>query len=95
MKKTIGVLLCAATLSISVPVMAQSMGKKISNTADTVGMKTTTTVKKGTAKIVDKTYDGKQGPSGETIYINNKSKYYYIDSKGKKVWISKDKMKDK
>jgi hypothetical protein len=95
MRKIICVLICAATVSLSVPAMAQSVGKKISNTADTVGMATKKTVKKGTAKIVDKTYDGKGGPNGETIYINNKSKYYYIDAKGKKVWITKDKLKDK
>jgi hypothetical protein len=86
---------CSFTFSANAQTKSKSMGKKISNTADTVAMKTKTTTKKGVAKVVDKTYDGKQGPNGETVYIDNHSKYYYIDGKGKKMYVSKMELKDK
>ena len=90
MKRLI-ILICATACSFTFSANAQnnkSVGKKISNTADTVAQKTKTTTNKGVAKIVDKTYEGKQGPNGETVYIDNHSKYYYVDSKGNKKYIS-------
>jgi len=38
--------------------------------------------------------DGKVGPNGEEIFLNG-SKYYYIDSNGKKVKVNKARLKDK
>jgi len=47
------------------------------------------------AEIKDKTFEGKMGPNGETIYIDKNSDYYYIDRDGNKVSITKLEMKDK
>jgi len=47
------------------------------------------------ADLKDKIYKNKRGPNNELIYIDSDSKYYYINSKGKKVWITKAEMKDK
>jgi len=44
---------------------------------------------------VDNKYKDKVGPNGETIFIDHSSKYYYIDNKGKKVYVPKAKLKDK
>jgi hypothetical protein len=44
---------------------------------------------------VDIKYKDKVGPGGETIFIDHSSKYYYIDKKGKKVYVPKAKLKDK
>jgi len=98
MKKLI-ILACAVACSFTFSVNAQtknkSVGKKISNTADTVAVKTKATTKKGVAKMVDKTYEGKQGPNGETVYIDNHSRYYYITGKGEKKYVTKAELKDK
>ncbi len=67
----------------------------IKKTAKTVGNKTAEIAVKGTSAIVDKKYKGKIGPDGQTIYIDNKSRYYYIDAKGAKVFLPKSKLKDK
>lgn len=98
MKKLIGMLICAATVSFAAPSFAQqkdNIGSSIKKTADTVAAKTKKTVKKGTAAVVDKTYSDKVGPDGQTIYIDKHSKYYYIDGKGNKAYVTKAEMKDK
>lgn len=50
---------------------------------------------KGFSKVVDKTYDGKVGPNGETVYINDKSEYYYVDKKGKRHYVAEAELKEK
>lgn len=50
---------------------------------------------KGYAKIKDKSYKGKQGPHGETIYIDKYSHYYYVDQKGKKIFLKKAQLRNK
>jgi len=46
------------------------------------------------AEIKDKPYVDKVGPNGERIYMDRHSKYYYINAKGEKVYITKLEMKD-
>jgi F0F1-type ATP synthase membrane subunit b/b' len=46
------------------------------------------------AEIKDKPYVDKVGPDGQRIYMDKHSKYYYIDEKGNKVYITKMQMKD-
>ncbi|WP_448700525.1 hypothetical protein ACFGVR_01070 [Mucilaginibacter sp. AW1-3] len=72
--------------------------------------KITTKVAKGTTKaahttakvavkaesaVVDKVYSGKQGPNGETIYINKHDQCYYVNHKGGKVYIKKSQLRNK
>lgn len=47
------------------------------------------------AAIKDKKLKNKVGPGGETAYIDDNGKYYYINDQGKKVIISKLQLKDK
>ena len=66
-----------------------SVAKKIGNT-------TAQTTVKGKSALVDETYKNKIGPAGQSpIYIDHNSKYYYVDEKGKKVYVSKSSLKDK
>jgi hypothetical protein len=70
-------------------------GKAVEKGAQKVGNKTAEVASKGKSEIVDKTYEGKQGPSGEKIFIDSHSKYYYVDKKGHKQYLDKNKLKDK
>lgn len=70
-------------------------GKAIGKGAKKVGNKTAEIASKGKSKVIDKVYEGKVGPNGQTIYINNESKYYWVDKKGHHVFISSSKLKDK
>jgi hypothetical protein len=62
---------------------SEKVGDDISEAAGNVG-----------AEIKDKPYVDKVGPNGERIFIDRHSKYYYINSEGKKVFITKLEMKD-
>ncbi len=57
--------------------------------------KTAKVAVKAESAVVDKIYEGKAGPGGETVYINKNDHYYYVNSKGAKVYISKSKIHDK
>ena len=74
---------------------AEIVVDKTEEGAEKVGNKTAEIASKGAAKMIDKTYVDKVGPSGQTIYIDKHSKYYYVDEKGKKVYVTKREMKAK
>lgn len=70
-------------------------GNAISRTAKKVGNKTAEIAAKGKASVVDKVYEGKEGPKGQKIYIDNKSRYYWLDKKGHRRFVAESKLKDK
>lgn len=70
-------------------------GRAISGTAKKVGHKTAELAAKGKAGVVDKEYEDKQGPKGQKIYIDNKSRYYWLDKKGHRRFVAESKLKDK
>ena len=97
MKKFIGITILALFVGLS-SANAQdttSVGKDIKKGAVKAGNKTAELASKGKNRITDKIYKDKEGPNGETIYIDKHSKYYWIDEKGRKVPISKYKLRDK
>ena len=98
MKKLVGISIAAILIGFS-SASAQSTTKKVENavtsSAKKVGNKTAEVSSKGKSKTIDKTYKDKVGPNGETIYIDKHSKYYWVDKKGHKVYVSKDELKDK
>jgi len=69
-------------------------GDAIEKGAKAVGNKTAELASKGKAGVVDKVYDGKKGPDGQKIYINDESKYYWIDKKGRRQFVSENELKD-
>ena len=75
--------------------LRDSVGHKISKTAKKVGHKTSEVAANGASAIVDKKYEGKCGPGGETVYINEHSHYYYINKKGHRVYLKKFQLMDK
>jgi len=72
-----------------------SLDHKISKTAKKVGNKTANVAANGASLVVDKKYEGKSGPQGQTVYINEHSHYYYISKKGHRVYLKKSQLKDK
>ncbi len=63
---------------------SQSLGNKIEEGA-----------KDAAAAITDQKLDEKVGPGGETVYVDENAKYYYINNNGEKVFITKLQLKDK
>ena len=98
MKKIVGISILALLTGFS-SASAQSTAKKVENSVTTgakkVGNKTAELSSKGKSKTIDKTYKDKVGPNGETIYIDKHSKYYWVDKKGHKIYVTKDELSDK
>jgi hypothetical protein len=83
------------TIGQDIKAVGKETGKVVKKGAKEVGNKTAELASKGKADVVDKKYDGKQGPNGETIYINDKAKFYWIDKKGHRHYITEAELKDK
>lgn len=97
MKKITGVLLLTVLIGVS-PAIAQEQNtttQEVKKTGKKIGNKTAEVASKGAAKVVDKTYEDKVGPGGETIYIDKHSKYYYVNSKGKHIYVAEKDLKNK
>lgn len=98
MRKFIGISILALIAGFS-QVNAQSTAKKAATDVKTgavkAGHKTAELASKGKAGVTDQVYKDKVGPEGQTIYIDNHSKYYWIDKKGHKVYIKKNKLVNK
>ncbi|EHQ31117.1 hypothetical protein [Mucilaginibacter paludis] len=67
---------------------------KVGKTINKIGNKTAEVAVKGASAVGDKKYDSKVGPGGQTIYINKHSRYYYVNGRGKKVYVSKSKLRN-
>ena len=74
---------------------AKDVGHATATTAKKVGHKTSEIASKGASAIVDKKYEGKVGPGGQTIYIDKNSAYYYVDTKGHRIYVPKAELVDK
>lgn len=74
---------------------AKKTGKAIGKGAKKVGNKTAEVASKGFSEVKDKTYKGKVGPDGQTIYIDKYSKYYWVDKKGVKQYVDAADLKSK
>lgn len=72
-----------------------TLGHKVGAAATKVGHKTSQIAATGAAAVVDKKYEGKCGPNGQTVYINKHSHYYYINKKGHRVYLKKSQLMDK
>ncbi|MDT3403329.1 hypothetical protein [Mucilaginibacter terrae] len=59
------------------------------------GQKTAELAVKGTSAVVDKKYDSKVGPQGQTIYIDKNSAYYYVNKKGQHIYVKESALVNK
>ncbi|MES2849275.1 MAG: hypothetical protein V4685_09470 [Bacteroidota bacterium] len=85
----------STTAGAKIKKTAKKTGKAIKKGAKKVGNKTAELASKGSSEIIDKTYDGKVGPEGQKIFINDKSEYYWVDDKGKRHYVKEGELKDK
>jgi hypothetical protein len=60
-----------------------------------VGHKSAEVASKGKAAITDETHKDKVGPNGETIYIDNHAKFYWVDKKGTRHYVTESELKVK
>ncbi|QKJ32403.1 hypothetical protein HQ865_22445 [Mucilaginibacter mali] len=74
---------------------AKKVGNTTAATAKKVANKTSELAAKGDAAVIDQKMDGKVAPNGETVYINNKAQYYYVNKKGHRVYLKKSQLIDK
>ena len=97
MKKTI-IILALVLVTGRASLNAQSTAKKVETDVKTAtkkaGDKTAEIASKGKAAVIDKVYKGKKGTNGQTIYIDRHSKYYWINKKGHKVYVTKNDLSD-
>lgn len=63
--------------------------------AKKVGHKTAEVASKGKATITDEEYKDKVGPEGQTVYIDNHSRYYWVDKKGHRNYVKESQLKAK
>jgi hypothetical protein len=98
MKKLIGIFaflffvsICPVTNAQVVKKTAQAVKKGATKT----GNKTAELASKSKSKVTDKVYKGKIGPGGQTIYIDDHSRYYWIDKKGHRNYVTEADLKDK
>ncbi|TMI96490.1 MAG: hypothetical protein E6H06_03830 [Bacteroidetes bacterium] len=98
MKKLIGILTILFLLSFSVTTHAQVVKKTthaVKKSAKAVGNKTAEVASKGKSRVTDKVYKGKVGPNGQTIYIDDHSRYYWVDKKGHRNYVTEADLKPK
>jgi hypothetical protein len=66
---------------------AEDGAKAVGKGAKKGARKTAEVASKGKSAVVDKKYDSKVGPAGQTIYIDKNSAYYYVNNKGRHVYV--------
>ncbi|TMI82770.1 MAG: hypothetical protein E6H10_09020 [Bacteroidetes bacterium] len=98
MKKLVGILMLGFLLSLSISLNAQAVEKTehaVKKSAKAVGNKTAEVASKGKSRVTDKVYKDKMGPNGQTIYIDDHSRYYWVDKKGHRHYESEASLKTK
>jgi len=97
MKKIIGIslFLFFGFASVTNAQVVKKTGHAVKTGAKKVGNKTAEVASKGKARVTDRRYEGRTGPNNETIYIDDHSKYYWIDKKGKRHYIAESALKTK
>ena len=74
---------------------ARDAGHATSSAARHVGHKTSEVASKGAAAVSDKRYEGHWSPTGENVYIDEHHKYFYVDKKGHRQFITQAQMRTK
>lgn len=73
----------------------EQTGDDIDRAADKAGKGISETAGNVAADIDDPKLETKTGPQGQTIYVGDDSRYYYVNEDGKRVYCSWSQLKDK
>jgi len=98
MKKLMGVVVLLICVSLSYSASAQAVKKTthaVEKGAKKAGNETAEVASKGKATVTDKVYKDKVGPKGQKIYIDDHSRYYWIDEKGHRNYVTEAELKSK
>ena len=99
MKRILSICLITLFLGYASTSLAQdddkSVKKEVKKGAKKVGNKSAEVASKSKAKITDAKHKDKVGPNGETIYIDNHAKFYWVDKKGRRHYVTEAQLKDK
>jgi len=106
MKKIVGVSLITLLLGFSFTALAQEQDSEVKKdvkkgtnavkkAGQKVGNKTAEIASKGKAKVTDAVHKDKVGPNNEVIYIDNHSKFYWVDKKGRRHYVKAHQLKNK
>lgn len=101
MKRIVAVVSCMLFLGFISANAQEDTGKvkkaahAVKTGAKKVGNKTAEVASKGKAKVTDQKYKDKVGPNGQTIYIDNHDRYYWIDKKGHRHYVKETELKNK
>lgn len=100
MKKIFSIVAILAVTSLTAPAFAQDskveeVGKDIKKGAKKAAHKTAEVASKGKSRVTDTEHKDKVGPNGENIFIDNHSRYYWVDDKGKRHYVTAAQLKDK
>lgn len=96
MKKIFSICLVTLFLGFSSAAIAQDKDtSKVKKAAKKTANKTAEVASKSKAKVTDQKHKDKVGPNGETIYIDNHSKYYWVDKKGRRHYVTEAELKPK
>jgi hypothetical protein len=74
---------------------AERAEEKAEEAAEETGNAISETAGKAAAEVDDKRHDTKVGPDGQTIYISDDARFYYINEKGKRIYVSEWQLKNK
>ena len=72
---------------------AKDVGHATATGAKAVGKKTSQLASKGAAAVTDKRYEGHYALTGELIYVDEHGKYFYVDKKGHRQFVTKMQMR--
>jgi hypothetical protein len=96
MKKLLGIVAFLLCLGLSYSASAQAVKKTthaVEKGAKKAGNETAEVASKGKATVTDKVSKDKVGPKGQKIYIDDHSRYYWIDEKGHRNYVTEAELK--
>lgn len=74
---------------------AKDVGHATGSAAKDVGHKTSELASKGATAVTDKRYEGHWARTGENVYIDEHRRYFYVDKKGHRQFITRAQMRTK
>ena len=74
---------------------AERTESDVENAAEETGNAISETAGKAAAEIDDRRHDTKVGPDGQTLYISDDDRCYYVNESGKRVYVAEWQLKDK